>query len=81
MGYKVRQVRKRLLRNHIEPAGSAFKFMAIQCKSCGTPFAVTDYYNTGALLKEQEKKIAGLESSLNSIQHTLNQIAYVLNQR
>jgi hypothetical protein len=42
------------------PQGAAYKAIFIQCSGCGAPFAAQDYYNLGALLKEQEAKIAEL---------------------
>lgn len=65
----------------IEPNGSKFKFMAVQCRSCKAPFAVTDYYNVGALLKDQEKKVDALTSQMANIDHMLRQIAQFLNNR
>lgn len=65
----------------VSPAGGAFKLSFIQCSSCGVPVGVMDYYNTGSLLKKQEKAIANLDGRLTRIEHAINQIAYVLNQR
>ena len=63
----------------MSPVGSAYKFFAVQCSSCQTPIGVTDYYNIGQLLKNQEKTIASLEQKLSHIEDSLNQIAHVLN--
>lgn len=39
------------------PTGSAYKFMFIQCSSCGTVVGVTEYFNAGALLHKIMKKL------------------------
>jgi hypothetical protein len=63
----------------ISPNGAAYKFYSIQCTSCQTPIGVTDFFNVGQLLKNQEKAMADLERKLDSLGSTVNQIAYVLN--
>jgi predicted nucleic-acid-binding Zn-ribbon protein len=67
----------------IEPAGSGYKLNAVQCSNfnCQAPFGVTDYYNVGTLLKQQEKAIAQLDAKLDRMAHAINQIAHVLNSR
>lgn len=64
-----------------ELQGAAYKMMVAQCTSCSAPFGITDFYNVGQLLKNQEKAIGGLETKLNQIEHTLSQIVHVLNSR
>jgi hypothetical protein len=59
--------------------GAAYKMMAAQCSSCQTPFALTEYFNVGHLLKNQEKAIADLEKKISHIQSDVSQIAYALN--
>jgi hypothetical protein len=61
-----------------EPYDARFKTMFIQCRSCGTPVGVQDYYNLGQLLKEQEKKLKQLESRLSGIQSALDGIVRAL---
>lgn len=39
------------------PSESNFKFMFVQCVSCGAVVGVMDYYNIGAKLKTIEAKI------------------------
>ena len=39
------------------PIGSNFKFMFIQCSSCGGVVGVVDYYNIGQVLKKIAKKL------------------------
>jgi hypothetical protein len=63
----------------ISPSGAQYKMYVVQCVVCQVPVGVTDYWNVGTLLKNQEKKIAELESKLSSIQNAVNQIARALN--
>jgi hypothetical protein len=63
----------------ISPQGSAYKFYAIQCTGCQTPIGVTDFYNLGQLLKNQEKAIAALEQKIDHVHSTVSQIAHALN--
>jgi hypothetical protein len=62
----------------IEMQGAAYKMMSAQCTSCQTPFALTDFYNVGQLLKNQEKAILGLEEKIGYIQSAISQIAHAL---
>ena len=39
------------------PRGSLYKFMFIQCASCGTVVGVADYYNVPALLGKIAKRL------------------------
>ncbi|MNS96059.1 hypothetical protein D3C72_1303410 [compost metagenome] len=39
------------------PKGSNYKFMFIQCSSCGGVISVMDYYNIGKLLEILGKKL------------------------
>lgn len=39
------------------PKGAAFKFMFIQCSSCGCVVGVTDYHNTASLLERIAKAL------------------------
>jgi hypothetical protein len=64
----------------ISPSGAQYKMFAVQCLACKTPIGVTDYYNVGSLLKQQEKAIVDLQSKLNGMGQQLNQIAHFLNQ-
>jgi len=38
--------------SEVEPNGSNFKLMFVQCSSCGGVVGVTDYYNTYATLEK-----------------------------
>jgi hypothetical protein len=62
----------------ISPNGAAYKFYAVQCTSCQTPIGITDFYNLGNLLKQQEKAIADLDRKISSIQSSVGQIAHAL---
>ena len=64
-----------------EPTGSNYKLNFVQCSSCNTPIGVLDYFNIGALIKDQEKSINKLESRMSSIEHSLQQIAHYLRNR
>lgn len=64
-----------------EPYDARFKAMFVQCRNCGTPVGVQDYYNLGGLLKEQEKKLKQLESRLSGIQSALDGIVRALQRR
>ncbi len=61
-----------------EPRGSAFKAMFIQCSKCGAPFAAQDYYNVGALLKDQEAKIADLSRKVDQLDYNIQEILQAL---
>ena len=71
----------------IEPIGCAFKLIAVECAGCNTPFGITDFYNAGALLlqqeqmlKQQETQIGALDLRLREMEDVLQQIAHGLNQ-
>lgn len=36
----------------VEPTASNYKYMFVQCSSCGVVVGVLDYFNTGHLLKK-----------------------------
>ena len=78
----MRQVRGAPFRIKInEPYDARFKAMFVQCRSCGTPVGVQDYYNIGGLLKEQEKKLKQLESRLSEMQSALDGIVRALQRQ
>lgn len=64
-----------------EPYDARFRTMFIQCRGCGTPVGVQDYYNLGELLKEQEKKLRQLESRLSGMQSALDGIVRALQRQ
>jgi excinuclease UvrABC ATPase subunit len=65
----------------ISPKDAAYKMYAVQCVSCQTPIGITDYYNSGVLLKQQEKTIADLSQKIVHIEQAVNQIVYALQSR
>jgi predicted nucleic-acid-binding Zn-ribbon protein len=65
----------------VSPYGSAFKMNFIQCQMCGTPFGVTDYYNSHTAIEKTQAQIKKLEAQVSQMGHTLNQIAHALNNR
>lgn len=57
---------------------AAYKMFAIQCVGCQTPIGITPYYDSGTLLKQQEKTIAALSSKVFQMEDTVNRIAHTL---
>jgi hypothetical protein len=55
--------------------------MFVQCKGCGVPVGVQDYYNLGSLLNDQEKKLKQIESRLSAMQSALDGIVRELQRR
>jgi len=62
------------------PEGSKFKIDFVQCKSCGTPIAAIDFYNTGSLLLEQREHINNIVKQLSEIQQTLAYLVQNINR-
>ena len=62
------------------PTGSKFKIDFVQCKSCGTPIAAIDFYNTGSLLIEQREQINNITKQLPAIQQALEYLVQNLNK-
>lgn len=65
----------------VSPSGGGYKQIFVQCSSCGVPAGVVDYFNLGALLKQQESAIQSLDSRLSQIEHKLIQIIQAIQQR
>lgn len=65
----------------VEPSGASFKQFFVQCRSCGVPVGVLDYFNLGTIIKDQEKKVDDLGKRLSRIESAINQIVNALNQR
>ena len=53
------------------PSRSGYKQNFVQCAKCGAPFGVTDYFNVGQLLKNQEKKIVALEAAVGALERAI----------
>ena len=64
----------------ISPRKGNYKMYLVQCSGCGAPAGVTDYYNSGVLLKNQEKALKAMDSRIKSIENLVAQIATVLNR-
>jgi hypothetical protein len=64
-----------------EPHDAKFKTAFVQCRSCGVPVGVQDYYNLGSLLKDQEKRIKSLEADVENVAGLLTQVVNALRQR
>lgn len=65
----------------VEPADSRYKMFFVQCMSCGTPVGITEYYDTGSLVKEQESKLEAIDKRLRAIEHAVDLIVHALRQR
>lgn len=65
----------------IEPNGSQYKQAAICCSHCNSILGVTGYYDTGTLLKSQEKEIADLKRQLAQVDYNLRALIDGLNRR
>jgi predicted metal-binding protein len=54
-----------------EPANSRVKINMVQCAACGIAVSTMEYYDAGSLLKEQEAKLAAMDSRLVRIERYL----------
>lgn len=52
----------------VSPAGARYKLFFVQCKKCGVPAGVQDYFNIGSLLTDQEKKIKDIEKRVRRVE-------------
>lgn len=64
----------------VEPHNSNVAMFFIQCMTCKAPVGVTEYYNAGTLLKNQEKKIEALERKIDNLDYNIQSIIHGLNQ-
>jgi hypothetical protein len=71
-----------------DPVGAKYKLNFVQCTKCNIPVGVIDYYDSGVLLKEQEKMLKKQESDLSdvksrvrNVENLLVQMASRINQR
>ena len=62
----------------VEPRGAAYKSIFIQCSKCGAPFAAQDFFNLGALLKDQEAKIVDLSRKIDQLDGNIRVIHQAL---
>lgn len=63
------------------PTGASYQQTAICCSYCHSIVGVTGYFDTGQLIKNQEKEIASLKASINQLSHQVAQIAQFLSRR
>ena len=64
----------------VEPAGSRVAMQFILCTSCKAPVGVAEYYDSGTLLKKQEKEIEALKRKIDQIDYNVQAIISGLNQ-
>jgi len=55
-------------------ANANYKLFFVQCNQCGAPFAALEYYDSGALLKEQEQRLAQIENQIATITSIVSNI-------
>ena len=60
------------------PSGSNYKIQFVQCSKCGAPVGVMEYYDSGALLKKNEKRLEALEHKLANVEHGVSHIDHVV---
>ena len=58
--------------------GANYRLFFVQCTQCNAPFAAMEYYDSGALLKDQEKRIESIEHKLSSISSAVSQIGQIV---
>lgn len=62
------------------PHGSNFKYMFVQCTSCGSVIGFTDYHNTGSQLEDLTKKLEDLTKKVDRIQSHQSQMISAINE-
>ena len=65
----------------ISPAGGQYKMMAICCSSCGAILGVTNYFNSGVIVKGMEKTVDGMKLELDKVSTTVRDIQNTLRRR
>lgn len=62
--------------------GSRYRMYAVECSNytCHAVVGVTEYYDSGSLIKEQEKKLADLASQVSRIQRSVSQMEAYLSR-
>jgi len=50
----------------------------VQCSNCGAPAGVSEYYDVGSLVKEQEGTLAEIHTALGRTNHRLEQMETAL---
>jgi hypothetical protein len=59
-------------------ADAAYKLTFIQCAVCNVPVGVTEYYDSGFLLKKQEEEISKLQAQISGLERNLRQMFEML---
>lgn len=59
----------------IAPSGGNYKLAAVACVGCGAILGVTDFYNVGTLVKQQETKIARLTMQVDELLAKIRQLS------
>jgi hypothetical protein len=59
----------------VEPDGSEYKEVFVQCSSCGGVVGVMGYLDAGVLVQNQQKELEALKQSIQRVEHQLQQIA------
>lgn len=65
----------------ISPSGGRYKMMAVCCSGCSAILGVTDYLNSGTLIKGVEKKVDTLRSEVGFVKSAVDQISNLLRRR
>jgi hypothetical protein len=60
----------------IEPTGSSYKLIAVQCSSCNTPIGVMEYFNSGAKLANLERQVSSLAATVDQMSSNIQDIQY-----
>jgi hypothetical protein len=61
------------------PDGSRFKFFFIQCKMCGVPVGVLNYFNDHDTITNTQNAVKDLENKIQNIDYNVRQIINGLN--
>jgi hypothetical protein len=65
----------------LEPQGANYKQLAVCCSSCSSILGITEFYNTGVLVKNAEKEISALKAKVDRLQATVDQIHHAMRTR
>jgi hypothetical protein len=65
----------------VSPTGSRFKYCFVQCRLCGVPVGVVNFFNDHDTIIQNQNEIKELNRKFDSIEYTLRQIVNVLNSR
>jgi hypothetical protein len=58
----------------IEPAGSNYKLVTLQCAACGGVAGVLDYMNIGDRINDLEKQLDGLGMEVGRVKGSLSEL-------